>query len=237
MPRPGMCVRSVAYVAEQKVKNVMMKKTLLLIFALAISLLLWGLALAQSSAKIESNQTRRVKHQVLTSTYLPSIRVRFDKPFKYIGSQRFILYDRAQVEQHFFVDADNQQRIKHMYMVQFEGYLPNVNATYDYPLTKTVELGGQTYIVNAESIPNVPAALKQNPQSDVARAASFLEGKGYRISESIIFQRFVRLVDGAKRNEFILLYVEDASGGASSEKDKEMQEFSSRALKGFTILK
>jgi hypothetical protein len=215
-----------------------MKKTLLLILTLASSLLLSSFALAQSSAKTEANQTRRVKGQVLSSIYLPSIRVKFDKRFKYVGSQKFILYDRAQVEQHFFVDADNQQRIiKRMYMVQFEGYLPNINATYDYPVTKIINLGGQTYVVNAESISNVSAALKQNPQSDVARAASFLESKGYRVSESIIFQRFVRLVDEAKRNEFILLYVEDAGAGASSEREIATQEFSSRALKGFTILK
>ena len=188
-------------------------------------------------AIVSAQPARRVKGRVLTSTSLPPIRIKFDKGFKYAGSQSFILYDRAQVEQYFFVDADKQQRIKRMYMMQFEGYLPNIKATYDYPSTKTVNLGGQTYIVNAERIPNVPAALKQDPQSDVARAASFLEAKGYRISESIIFQRFVRLVDEAKRNEFILLYVEDAGAGASSEQERAMQEFSSRALKGFAILK
>jgi hypothetical protein len=88
-------------------------------------------------------------------------------------------------------------------------------------------------------VPNVPAAIKQDPQSDVARAASFLEGKGHHIGEGIVFQRFVRLVDGANRNEFILLYVEDLSGAGfdAAEKEKAMQEFSSRALKGFKILK
>ena len=164
-----------------------MKKTLLLILPLAGSLLLSGFALAQSSAKTEASQTRRVKGQVLTSNYLPSIRVRFDKRFKHIGSQQFTLYDRAQVEQVFFVDADNQRRITRMYMMQFEGYLPNINASYDYPVTKTISLGGQTYIVDAESIPNVSAALKQDPQADVAHAASFLKRKGYRVSESIMF--------------------------------------------------
>jgi hypothetical protein len=217
--------------------KVMMKKTLLLTLTLAGSLLLSGFAPALSSAKTEANQTRRVKGQVLTSIHLPSIRVRFEKRFKHIGSQQFILYDRAQVEQVFFVDADSQQRIKRMYMVQFEGYLPNINATYDYPVTKTISLGGQTYIVDAESIPNVSAALKQDPQSDVAHAASFLKSKGYRVSESIRFQRFVRLVDEAKRNEFILLYVEDAGAVAASETERAMPGFSSRALKGFTILK
>jgi hypothetical protein len=214
-----------------------MKKTRPLVLAFASSILLSSFATAQSPIKTEANQTRLVKRQVLTSTHLPSIRVRFDKRFKHIGSQKFTLYDRAQVEQHFFVDADNQRHIRRMYMVQFEGYLPNVNATYDYPLTKTVDLGGQTYIVNTESIPSVSAALKQNPQSDVARAASFLESKGYRVSESIMFQRFVRLVDEAKRNEFILLYVEDTGASASAENEKATQDFSSRALKGFTILK
>jgi hypothetical protein len=213
-----------------------MRKPLWLVSALASGLLLFSFALAQSPAKTESNQMRHVKRQVLTSKYLPSIRVRFDKKFKYVGSQKFILYARAQVEQHFFVDADDQQRIKRMYMVQFEGYLPTVNATYDYPVTKTVTLEGQTYVVNTESIPNVSAALKQNPQSDINHAASFLESKGYRTGESIMFQRLVRLVDEAKRNEFILLYVEDSGTGASAEHEKAGQEFSSRALKGFKIV-
>ena len=202
-----------------------------------VGLLLPAIASAQSLNYPKPKGTRHVKGRVLTSTSLPPIRIKFDKAFKYVGSQSFILYDTAQVEQHFFVSADKQQRIRRMYMMQFEGYLPNIKATYDYPVTKTVNLGGQTYIVNAEGIPNVPAALKQNPQSDVTRAASFLESKGYRISESIMFQRFVRLVDQAKRNEFILLYVEDTGTGAFAENEKTRQEFSSRALKGFTILR
>ena len=123
-----------------------MRKTLLFVYALATSLLLSSPVLCQSPAQTESNQMRRVKGQVLTSTSLPPIRIKFDKAFKYVGSQSFMLYDRAQVEQHFFVNADKQKRIKRMYMMQFEGYLPNIKATYDYPVTKTVTLGGQTYI-------------------------------------------------------------------------------------------
>src|SRR5438067_10863881 len=214
-----------------------MRKYFLVTFAAAfVAFLLPAIVSAQSPNKTAVTQTRRVKGRVLTSTSLPPIRIKFDKAFKYVGSQSFILYDRAQVEQHFFVNADKQKRIKRMYMMQFEGYLPKIKATYDYPVTKTVNLGGQTYIVNAEGIPNVPAALKQNPQSDVTRAASFLESKGYRISDSIMFQRFVRLVDDAKRNEFILLYVEEAVTGASVEDGKRRQDISGRALKGFRIL-
>ena len=187
-------------------------------------------ALAQSA----SEQTRLVKGQVLTSTSLPSIRIKFDDSFKYAGTQKFILYERAQVEQYFFVDADSQGRIKRMYWVQFEGYLPGVDAKYNYAVTETVSLDGQTSIVNAESVPNISAVLKQDSQSDAAHTASFLESKGYRLNESIRFERFVRLVDEAKRNELILIYIEDAD--ASTAGAKLGKEFLARALKGFTIL-
>jgi len=216
---------------------------------ICIGLLLSVVAFAQSANKSDAKQARRVKGQVLTSTYLPTVRLRFDKAFKHVGSQKFTLFERAQAEQFYFVDADKQGRIKRMYIVQFEGYLPNVNAAYNYPAAKTVNIVGQSYIVEAQVVPSVSAILKQNPESDAARAVSFLEGKGYRGGESVLFQRFVRLVDEAKRNEFILLYIEDLSGTgftaadfakdgrAFSEKEKILQELSNRALKGFTVLK
>lgn len=209
-----------------------MKKTLLLLFISACFLQPSDSALSQAARNAKPEQTRLVKRQVLTSTSLPSIRLKFDDDFKYAGTQKFILYEKAQVEQFFFVDADSQRQIKRMYMVQFEGYLPGVDASYNYPVTETVTLGGETYIVNAETVPNVSTVLKQNPESDSARAASFLESKGYRMSESIRFERFVRLVDEAKRNELILVYIEESGAAAAQEK-----ELLARALRGFTVLK
>ena len=181
----------------------------------------------------QQQQTRQVKDQILTSTYLPPIRIKFADDFKHVGTQGFVLYERAQVQQHFFVDADNETRIiKRMYWVQFEGYLPGVNAKYDYPANETVTLAGQTYLVNAESVPNMPEVVKRMPQSDVERAIKFLETKGYSMGPSIRYERFVRLVDEAKRNEMILTYIEDA--GASTE--NAGKELLMRAQKGFTIL-
>ena len=209
-----------------------MKRALLLIFASAC-VLLRADAAAQSRAADE--QTRVVKGQVLTSTKLPPLRMRFDKKFKYVGSQKFVLYERAQAEQHFFVDADARGRIRRMYMLQFEGYLPGIDASYSYEAKETVKLGGAEYMVNVENVPNVKAALGQQPESDAARAVAFLEGKGYSVGESVKYQRFVRLVDESKRNEFIMLYVEDA--GATQADEKAMREFRERALKGFAVLK
>ena len=76
----------------------------------------------QKSADVTSRQARSVKDQVLTSPEMPAVRIEFDKGFKYAGSHSFILYDVAHAEQHFFVDADKEGRIKRMYWVQFEGY-------------------------------------------------------------------------------------------------------------------
>jgi hypothetical protein len=70
------------------------------------------------------------------------------------------------------------------------------------------------------------------PQSDVERGIKFLQSKGYRMNEAIRYERFVRLVDEAKRNEMILTYIEDA--GASTE--NAGKELLTRAQKGFTIL-
>ena len=214
------------------VHKIMRKITFL--FTLIFVALTANFVLAQNT---EKRPTRSVKGQVLSSDSLPPLRVKFKKPFKFVGSQSFVLYDRAQVEQFFFVEADERGQIKRMYMTQFEGSLPNANATYNYPATKTITLGKENYVVNAEVIPNVSAALKQNPQSDVARAASFLESKGLRVGEEITFQRFVRVVDEAKQNEIILLYVEAGNALGSTEKEKMTQQFSERAVKGLKVLK
>lgn len=212
-----------------------MKRATLSVFTLACVLSLHAHAFSQRRASSKAKPPRAVKGQVLTSTRLPAIRMRFDKSFKYVGSQKFILYERAQAEQHFFVDADARGRVRRMYMLQFEGYLPGIDASYSYEAKETVKLGGSEYIVTAESVPNVAAALAQQPESDAARAVEFLKGKGYSVGESVRFQRFVRLVDDAKRNEFIMLYVEDA--GTTQPDDKAMRELRERALKGFDVLK
>lgn len=188
-------------------------------------------ALAQAQVK---PSVRTVKGQVLTSTSLPAIRLKFDKHFKYAGTQKFVLYGRSQAEQFFFVDTDKSGQITRMYLVQFEGYLPNINATYDYAVTETVALNGQTYIVNSDSVPNVSALLKQEPESDAARAVAFLTNKGFHLPEALRYRRFVRLVDDAKRNEFILLYIEVTNTAAAQQKPDN--EFSARALANVQVL-
>ena len=153
-------------------------------------------------------QTRTVKDRTLTSKEVPAVRLEFSEPFKYAGGHSFILYEVANAEQHFFVDADKDGRIKRMYWIQFEGYLPSNTHTYDYKSTKTVNLGGLEFIADAYA-----RNIKANPgrpDSDGNRARAFLATKGYRLgSDEVLSQRLVHLVDEAKRNELMIIYLED----------------------------
>jgi len=194
-----------------------MKNVPLMIIAIVSLGILSEIAHVQSASSQSTNETnavqqaRSVKGQVLTSTEMPAVRLKFGKKFKYVSSQRFILYDVAQAEQHFFVDADAQGRIKRMYWVQFEGYLPNNTETYDYKVNKTVSLGGLDFIADAYAR-NIKANSGQ-PDSDGSRARAFLESKGYRMaSDDVMSQRLVHLIDKEKRNELMIIYIEEMSG-------------------------
>jgi hypothetical protein len=95
--------------------------------------------------------------------------------------------------------------------VQFEGYLPGNTHTYKYAINKSVNIGGLDFIADAYA-----RNIKQNPgrpDSDGSRARGFLESKGYRLaSDDVLSQRLVYLVDEDKRNELMIIYLEDLSG-------------------------
>lgn len=192
-------------------------------------LFLFGFSvLAQTSEK----PNRQVKGQILTSKSMPQLRLKFGKKFKFGGFHEFVLYDRAKAEQFFFIEAENK-KIKRLYMLQFEGFLPNVQGKYDYNEPQTVEIGGLKYFSNSENIPNVEMALQAVPDSDIAKAAKFLRDKGFILMKSLKYQRFVRVLDDAQRSEFIILYIEDAENGGKV----ETKDLPSRALANFKILK
>jgi hypothetical protein len=155
--------------------------------------------------------SRQVKGHEIISNQQPAVRLKFDKTFEYAGGQSFILYEVANAEQHFFVDVDKEGRIKRLYWIQFEGYLPSNTHTYRYKANKTVDIGGLTFIADAFA-----RNIKVNtgrPDSDGSRAQTFLQSKGYRMaSDEMLMQRLVHLTDESKRNELMIIYMEDLSG-------------------------
>ncbi len=190
--------------------------------------------------------SRKVKDQVLTSAQMPAVRLEFGKKFKYAGGHSFILYDVANAEQHFFVDTDKEGRVKRLYWIQFEGYLPDNTHSYDYKSPKTVDIGGLDFFADAYA-----RNIKANPgrpDSDGSRARAFLESKGYRLgSDEVLSQRLVHLTDKEKRNELMIIYLEDmtslgitsadvAEGSKASSKWNEIADaLLARAMKDLKI--
>lgn len=192
--------------------------------------------------------TRTVTGQVLTSKETPAVRLEFDKAFKYIGSQSFVLYDVANAEQYFFVDADKDGRMKRFFWVQFEGYLPTNTHSYNYKSPKIVNAGGFDFFADV-----YPRSLKGDlgrPDSDGNRARAFLTAKGFKmIGTEFMSQRLVHMVDQAKRNELMIIYIEDLSdtgltaadlseGGSAHARWPEIsQALLDRALKNMKVSK
>ncbi len=202
--------------------------------------------LAQTADDGALRLTRSVKGRELISTETPPVRLRFDRAFRYVGGQVFILYGVARAEQHFFVDADKQGRIRRLYWVQFEGYLPSNTHTYQYPVARTVTLGGREFI--ADAYPRNLKAQPGRPDSDGARARAFLASKGYRMaSDEVLSQRLVHLVDAAKRSELMIIYTEDLTplglhasdfepgGRAAPEQDRIFKGLLERATRGLRV--
>ena len=124
-----------------------------------------------SQLDVTKSKERTVKDQVLISDALPAVKLKFKPEFAYLGSQTFILYENARAEQHFFVHADEKGAIKSFYLVQFEGFLPTNNHTYQYKATKTAKIGDLEFIADA-SFSNVKTKSGR-PDSDANRAGRF----------------------------------------------------------------
>jgi hypothetical protein len=212
------------------------------------TILIAAAVLALVAPAAAQQPVRRVEGRTLVSSALPPVHLKFGKEFNYVGTQSFVLYESAEVEQYFFVDAAGG-RIRRMFMVQFEGSRPSSTHAYDYQIKDTVSLGGLDFMYDTNVV-NVPAFRKQYPDSDAARAATFLEGKGYRMEgDDIVYQRYVRVVDEAKRNELLVVYYESlqgtgftaadlsASGSAAAYRERLFREVQKRALKGFKVSK
>ena len=201
-----------------------------------------------AAAAVVAQAPRRVEGRTLISRAMPPIKIKFGKSFKYVGTQSFVLYGNAQVEQHFFVDADDRT-IKRMFMVQFEGYLPTNTHTYNYQIKDTIKLGGLDFMYDTQ-VGSVSAFRKQYPDSDAARAATFLEGKGYQPDGmDVVFQRYIRLVDETRRNEMLVVYYESLNGTglaaadlseggrAAADRERVFREVQQRGLNSFKVSK
>ena len=143
---------------------------------------------------------------------LDGLRVTVPKSARYVGGERFDLYDTADCQLHVFVDADASKRVRRLYWVQFERMLPSLpDKTYNYADNKRTDLwGGTTWVVSGFG----RTEQKRRPGSDREHVTALLAKAGYIAPTFMMQVRFVRLPDdpagsGHGRRELMLIYGED----------------------------
>jgi hypothetical protein len=116
---------------------------------------------------------RQVEGQTLVSNSLPSVTITVDPAFRYAGSLRFPLYGVADAEQHFFVDADSDNKVRRFYWLQFEHYLTDNDNHYVYPAAPKTDISGLSFISDSRIYTDY-ASINSAPDSDSAKARGFL---------------------------------------------------------------
>lgn len=148
---------------------------------------------------------RAVEDNRIISLALPAATIVVDDSFEYAGAQTFELHEVTTAEQHFFVELDGT-RIKRLLYVQFEGFHEGTDNVYSYS-GETVELAGQTWYRGTATV-RLPE-VEPRPDSDGARARTFLREQGWTLGPEIVSQRLVWLLGDPPRNEVLVFYTED----------------------------
>ena len=139
----------------------------------------------------------------------PKVRIRLPNSVQYVGADRWVLYGVADCEVHVFVDADSQLNVRHLYWVQFEGYMPSrpeLNYHYDSP--RHASLGGMDFYVDTWIR---SSDAKTRPGSDREHIQALIRAKGYKMPDGMQDVRLVHLLDEQKRQELMIIYGENLS--------------------------
>jgi hypothetical protein len=162
---------------------------------------------------------RTVSGSVVSSSHDPKIEIGIPGAARYLGADRWLLYDLADCELHAFVESDDRKEVKRLYWIQFEAYLPSrpdLVHTYDSPRHTT--LGGLDFYV--DTWPRADGE-KSPPGSDREHIEALIRSKGYRMPAGMMYVRLVHLIDQAKRKELMIIYGEDLASTGFTAADLE----------------
>jgi len=178
------------------------------------------------------NPTRTALGNSVISQRDPRVRVVLPRDARYAGADRWVLFGIANCELFAFVRADRKNRVRALYWVQFESYLPSMPRLHHvYASKRPARLGGLDFYVdtwtehNAHGIHppdtkalaaairakgySVPAGIHGG--SDEQHLYALLQSRGYRMPPDIMSVRFVHLVDAQRRKELMIIYSEPLS--------------------------
>ena len=158
---------------------------------------------------VESGLRRTVTGNTLVSDADPAVRMTFDDRFEYLGGQKFVLYGTADTEQHFFVEPHPDGRLKSIFWIQFEAFLPDNEYTYDYsgsPLR--TQVGTFDFFTDTAAGRTDPIRIEW-PGTDGALARSFVADRGYAWPDDFAYARLAHLPDDARRTELLIFFIDD----------------------------
>ena len=184
----------------------------------------------QTSEPAFSGLARTVSGNTLVSENDPPVRMSFEEGFEHIGGQKFILYGTAEVEQHFFAEEHPDGTLKSFVWIQFEGFLPDNDYTYDYsdsPLR--LQIGDFDFYTDTEAGASNRLMPLGWPGTDGFLARKFAADKGYTMPDDYAYARLVHIPDDASRKELLIIFMEDlAPTGWTGESLREGGEHEGR---------
>jgi hypothetical protein len=176
------------------------------------------------------------------SAMQPQIRLDIDTALSYVGSQRWILYNVAQAEQHLYVQR-SPSGVQRFLWIQFEEYIPSSNGKYDYSRSAPISAFGRELRTD-KRFWTVPTT-ETRPESDGAYARRMLREKGMTLPPHMLYERFIYLPDSTGRRELMVIYAEelgfagaipaDTLPAAKARLDALLAEHERRGLRTFTI--
>jgi hypothetical protein len=168
---------------------------------------------------------RKVSGNTVTSKRDPKIRIEVPKAARYVGADRWILYDIADCEIHGYVEADSKKNVQRLYWIQFEQYVPekpDLHHKYDSP--RHAQIGGLDFYVDTWPRAN---GAETRAGSDREHIEALVKSKGYQMPPGMAYVRLVHLLDPEKRKELMIIYGEALPSGVDAadldEKGKDRQ--------------
>lgn len=209
----------------------------------------------------EQTAERFVKDNILTSKLLPELEIEIAKEFDYVGTFEFEIIANsdeypedlqgkavAAGDRYVFASADEDKKVRKLFILQFEGFLPDNDFIYNYNFSQAETIGENKYRHNTWFYDSKKLA-EENPNNEGARTRMFLENKGYQLEDQFMMSRFVGLASEDRKHEIILFYIEmlKNSTGLSleayensinpEEADSIRNTFISRSRNSFKIIK
>lgn len=156
-----------------------------------------------------SGLDRVISGNDLVSDHDPDSTLHFNSAFKYIGGQKFILYGVADTEQYFFVETTADDKLKSLYWVQYEAYLPGKSQTYNYDDSPLRVMIGNYEFYTDTAVFEFDPNKKRARGTDGAMARQFLASKGYQYPDQVTYARMVYLTDDSRQKELMIIYLDD----------------------------